>query len=126
MGLCATMTGFFLKRECGEICGQKCSRCYKFVCSQHQAPDSRATTCLECEAKDRQKDYDPDDPGYLYDHDDYFLYRNFFYATHAYTPYKPDGSDYYSTFDQFDATEFNKPGREYEDPEDEKIDLYAS
>lgn len=126
MGLCATLTGFFLKRECGDVCGQKCSRCYKFVCSKHQSQITRGIVCLECDARERQKDYDPIDPSYTYSNDDYFLYRNFFYASQAYSPPSPDGSDYYSSFNIFNASEFDARGIRREDAEDEEIDLYAS
>jgi hypothetical protein len=81
---------------------------------------------LECEAGDRQRDYDPVNPSYTYNHNDYFLYRNFFYASQSYNPSSPQGSDHYSTFDGFNAIEFDTPGSKYDDSDDEKIDLYAS
>jgi len=126
MGLCATMTGFFLKKECGDVCGQKCSRCYKFVCSRHQAANVKAILCLECDARARQGEYDPSNPSYAYNNNDYFLYRNYFYASQAFNPLNADGSDYYSTFDAMNATEFDVPGGKYDDPDDEELDVYAS
>jgi hypothetical protein len=83
MADCAERSGFLFPHRCGRDAVGACSRCQKAICRQHTirggAGEALCTTCARIAWRQRQWQYDDDDP--------------YFYASRYYPDYYRDASE---------------------------------
>ena len=100
---CECRSGFFALRDCDQVVARTCSRCNRGVCSHHLSPASDFTVCLDCWARD----YDKNAPEQVFgnrkaafDEDWTYAYRQTYYRS-GYRPIYTGtaASSYYNTYD---------------------------
>ena len=103
MGSCMAKRGFFSLRDCGEMAVKQCALCGRPMCSAHLSPRSGFTNCLDCDARQSERDalgQPADDPNWAY------RYRDRYYSTSGYAPLYT-GSRYDSYYDRYDTRSFD-------------------
>ncbi|HYS54727.1 MAG TPA: hypothetical protein VER58_13295 [Thermoanaerobaculia bacterium] len=115
MNTCKAKRGFFSLRDCGEPIVKQCALCGRPMCSRHLSPASGFTRCLDCDARQAEKQVlgapqqpaatpsavNVNDPAWPY------RYRSSYWRSRSYSPiyfgsyYDPYYNDY--DFRSFDS-----------------------